>query len=101
MVYLRGQCPPNLDDAVNLDSHHPAEKAHKVMQNISQLIEVADGTIQQLVKVVVFITDVRHCEVMYRTVGGYFKGVRSVSAVLALVRPEWLVEIDATAVIPD
>ena len=23
-VYLRGQCPQNLDDAVNIDSHDPA-----------------------------------------------------------------------------
>ena len=31
-VYLRGQCPQNLDDAVNIDSHDPVEQTHKVMQ---------------------------------------------------------------------
>lgn len=103
-VYLRGQCPQNLDDAKNIDSHDPAEQTHKVMQNIKQLIEEAGGNMTHLVKVVVYITDVRHREAIYRTMGEYLKGVYPVSTglvVQALARPEWLVEIDGTAVIPD
>ena len=103
-VWLRGQCPQNLDDAVNLDSHDPVEQTHKVMQNITQLIQEAGGSIEPLVKVVVYITDVRHREAVYRTMGAYIKGVHPVSTglvVQALARPDWLVEIDATAVIPD
>ncbi|SNS47064.1 RidA family protein [Antarctobacter heliothermus] len=103
-VWMRGQCPQDLDTARNLDSHDPAEQTHKVMQNIRQLIEEAGGTMDHLVKVVVYITDVRHREAVYRTMGEYIKGVHPVSTglvVQALARPEWLVEIDATAVIPD
>ena len=68
------------------------------------LIEEAGGTMEHLVKVVVYITDVRHREAVYRTMGEYIKGVHPVSTglvVQALARPEWLVEIDGTAVIPD
>ena len=103
-VWMRGQCPQNLDDARNIESHDPAEQTHKVMQNIRQLIEEAGGDMSNLVKVVVYITDVRHREAVYRTMGEYIKGVYPVSTglvVQALARPEWLVEIDATAVIPD
>jgi enamine deaminase RidA (YjgF/YER057c/UK114 family) len=103
-VWMRGQCPQNLDDAKNIGSHDPAEQTHKVMQNIKQLIEEAGGEMEHLVKVVVYITDVRHREAVYRTMGEYIKGVHPVSTglvVQALARPEWLVEIDATAVIPD
>ncbi len=102
-VYLRGQCPQNLDDAVNIDSHDPVEQTHKVMKNIQQLIEECGGKMEHLVKVVVYITDVRHREAVYRTMGEYIKGVHPVSTglvVQALARPEWLVEIDPTAVIP-
>ena len=102
-IYLRGQCPQNLDNAVNLDSHNPVEQTHKVMQNIRQLIQEAGGEMEHLVKVVVYITDVRHREAVYRTMGEYIKGVHPVSTglvVQALARPEWMVEIDATAVIP-
>jgi enamine deaminase RidA (YjgF/YER057c/UK114 family) len=104
IVWLRGQCPQNLDDAANIKSHDPVEQTHKVMQNIKQLIQEAGGRIEHLVKVVVYITDVRHREAVYRTMGEYIKGVHPVSTglvVQALARPEWLVEIDATAVIPE
>ena len=103
-VWMRGQCPQNLDDARNIESHDPAEQTHKVMQNIRQLIEEAGGDMSHLVKLVVYITDVRHREAVYRTIGAYIKGVYPVSTglvVQALARPDWLVEIDATAVISD
>ena len=102
-VWMRGQCPQNLDDAKNIDSHDPAEQTHKVMQNIRQLVTEAGGEMAHVVKLVVYITDIRHREAVYRTMGEYIKGVHPVCTVLvvqALSRPEWLEEIDATAVIP-
>lgn len=104
MIFLRGQCPQDLDSAKNLDSHDPVEQTHKVMQNIRQLIEEAGGRMEHLCKVVVYLTDVRHREAVYRTMGEYIKGVHPVSTgivVTCLARPDWLVEIDATAMIPD
>jgi enamine deaminase RidA (YjgF/YER057c/UK114 family) len=104
MIFLRGQCPQDLDTAKNIESHDPVEQTHKVMQNIRQLIEECGGKMEHLVKVVVYLTDVRHREAVYRTMGEYIKGVHPVSTglvVQALARPEWLVEIDGTAVIPD
>ena len=103
-VWIRGQCPQNLDDAKNIDSHDPAEQTHKVMRNISQLVTEAGGEMAHVVKLVVYITDIRHREAVYRTMGEYIKGVHPVCTglvVQALARPEWLVEIDAIAVIPD
>ena len=103
-VWMRGPCPQNLDDAKNIDSHNPAEQTHKVMRNISQLVTEAGGEMEHVVKLVVYITDIRHREAVYRTMGEYIKGVHPVCTglvVQALARPEWLVEIDATAVIPD
>ena len=104
VIFLRGQCPQDLDTAKNIDSHDPVEQTHKVMQNMRQLIEEAGGKMEHLVKIVVYITDIRHREAVYRTMGEYIKGVHPVCTglvVVALARPEWLVEIDATAVIPD
>lgn len=57
-----------------------------------------------LCKLVVYITDVRHRETVYRTMREYIGDVHPVSTgfcVSALARPKWLVEIDATFVIPD
>jgi enamine deaminase RidA (YjgF/YER057c/UK114 family) len=104
MIFLRGQCPQDLDTAADIGSFDPVEQTHKVMQNIRQLIEEAGGRMEHLCKVVVYLTDVRHREAVYRTMGEYIKGVHPVSTgvvVTALARPSWLVEIDATAMIPD
>ena len=103
IIWIRGQCPQNLDDAVNIASDDPAEQTHKVMQNILQLIKEAGGEMKHLVKMVVYITDIKNREAVYQIIGQYTKGVHPVQTGLvvnALARPEWLVEIDATAVIP-
>ena len=101
-VWMRGQCPQNLDDANNIDSHNPAEQAHKVLQNICQLVTEAGGEMAHVVKLVVYITEIRHRKAGYQTMGEYIKGVHPVCTglvVQALAKPEWLEEIDATAVI--
>ena len=103
IIWMRGQCPQNLDDGINIQSMDPEDQTHKVMQNISQLIEEAGGEMKHLVKLVVYITDIKNRELVYRTIGKYTKNIHPVSTGLvvnALARPEWLVEIDATAVIP-
>jgi len=104
VIFLRGQCPQDLDTAKNIGSHDPVEQTHRVMQNIRQLVEESGGKMEHVTKLVVYLTDVRHREAVYRTMGEYIKGVHPVCTglvVVALARPEWLVEIDATAVIPD
>ena len=104
VIFLRGQCPQDLDTAKNIDSHDPVEQTHKVMQNIRQLVEEAGGEMAHVTKLVVYLTDVRHREAVYRTMGEYIRGIHPVSTgvvVTALARPGWLVEIDATFVIPD
>ncbi|MBO1324829.1 RidA family protein [Acetobacter sp. TBRC 12305] len=103
-IFLRGQCPQNLDTARNIDSHDPTEQTHLVMQNIKTLVEECGGKMEHVTKLVVYLTDIRHREAVYRTMGSYIKNVHPVCTgltVVALARPEWLVEIDATAVIPD
>ncbi len=104
MVFLRGQCPQDLDSAISVAPGDPVEQTHKVMQNIVQLMAECGGTMEHVTKLVVYLTDVRHREAVYRTMGEYIRGVHPVCTglvVVALARPEWLVEIDATAVIPD
>jgi enamine deaminase RidA (YjgF/YER057c/UK114 family) len=53
-------CQQHLDDADNIKNHGSIEQTHKVMQNIKQPIEEAGGNIIQMVKVVVYIADIRH-----------------------------------------
>ena len=103
-VFLRGQVAQDLDTAENVGVADAVAQAHRVMSNIRQLIGEAGGEMAHLVKLVVYLTDIRYREPVYRTMGEYISGVHPVCTglvVVALARPEWLVEIDATAVIPE
>lgn len=104
VVFLRGQCPQDLDTAESVGVGDPVAQTHQVMRNIVQLVDECGARMEHVTKLVVYLTDVRHREAVYRTMGEYIRGVHPVCTglvVVALARPEWLVEIDATAVIPD
>ena len=102
VVYLRGQVGQNLDTAESVGAGDVEVQAEQAMANISQLLGEAGGTLADIVKVVVYLTDIRYREPVYRVMGHWLNGVYPVSTgivVSALARPEWLVEIDATAVL--
>ncbi len=104
LVFLRGQVAQNLDNAENVAVGDPVGQTHQVMKNIQQLIEEAGGRMEHLTKLVVYLIDIQHREAVYRTMGEYIKDIHPACTglvVVALARPEWLVEIDATAVIDD
>ena len=104
MIFLRGQVAQDLDTAENVAIGDPVGQTHRIMQNIQLLIEEAGGKMEHLAKLVVYLTDIRHREDVYRTMGEYIKGIHPACTglvVVALARPEWLVEIDATAVIDE
>ena len=104
MVFVRGQIGQNIDTAESVGIGDPAEQAHQAMRNIRLLLEESGARMEHLCRLVIYLTDIRHREAVYRAVGDHIKGVHPVSTglvVSALARPEWLVEVEATAVIPD
>ena len=101
-VFLRGQVGQDLDTAESVGIGDPAAQAEQAMRNIEQLLTEAGARLDEICKVVIYLTDIRYREPVYRVVGRWLRGVHPVSTGLvmsALARPEWLVEIDATAVI--
>ena len=103
-VFLRGQVGQDLDTGESVAIGDAREQADQAMANIKTLLEEAGARLDHIVKVTIYIVDPRYREAVYRVIGRWLKGVHPVSTglvVSALARPEWLVEIDATAVIPD
>ena len=101
-VFLRGQVGQDLDTSESVGIGDPAAQAEQAMTNITQLLEEAGSSLEEVCKIVIYLTDTRYREPVYQVVGRWLKGVHPVSTglvVSALARPEWLVEIDATAVI--
>ncbi len=103
-VYLRGQVGQDLDTAESVGIGDVEAQTEQAMANIAQLLSEAGSDLDEIVKVVIYLVDPRYREPVYRVVGRWLKGVFPVSTgivVVALARPEWLVEIDVTAVIAD
>lgn len=101
-IYLRGQIGQDLDTRESVGIGDVEAQAERAMANIAMLLGEAGGELSDIVKIVVYLTDVRYREPVYRVMGRWLKGVFPVSTglvVTALARPEWVVEIDATAVV--
>jgi enamine deaminase RidA (YjgF/YER057c/UK114 family) len=102
-IYLRGQVAQDLETRENVAVGDAAGQAEKVMENIELLLREAGASLETICKVTVYLTDIRHREAVYRVAGRWLKGVYPVFTglvVVALARPEWLVEIDVIAEMP-
>jgi len=102
-IYLRGQVAQDLDTSASIGIGDPAAQAEQVMRNIDTLLRECGSALDHIVKATVYLTDIRYREPVYRVAGRWLKGVHPVFTglvVVALARPEWLVEIDVIAVKP-
>ncbi|WP_281701082.1 RidA family protein [Acetobacter malorum] len=99
-IYLRGQVPQDLDTRENVAVGDAAAQAEKVAENIRLLLTESGAEMRHICKVTVYLTDIRYRSDVYRVLGQHFRGVFPVFTglvVVALARPEWLVEVDIIA----
>ncbi len=104
MVFVRGQIGQDLDTSRSVAIGDVAGQTEQAMANIEMLLHEAGAKLEHVCKITIYIVDPRYREDVYRVVGKWLKGVYPVSTgivVSALARPEWLVEVDAIAVIPE
>src|SRR4051812_36371455 len=102
-VYVRGQIGQDLDTSESVGIGDVEAQAERAMANIELLLHEASARMEHLVKLTVYVVDPRYREPVYRVIGRRTRGVHPISTglvVSALGRPEWLVEVDAVAVIP-
>lgn len=102
-VFLRGQVGQDLDGRM-VGIGDPAAQTEQAMKNVKVLLEEQGARLEDICKITVFITDRAYREPVYRVIGKWLKGVFPVSTgiiVQGLARPEWVMEIEAWAVIPE
>jgi enamine deaminase RidA (YjgF/YER057c/UK114 family) len=103
-VYLRGQVGQDLETGESVGIGDPAAQTEQAMKNVKQLLEEAGAKLGHICKITIYITGREYREPVYREVGKWLKGVYPVSTGLiidGLARPEWVMEIDVIAVIPE
>jgi enamine deaminase RidA (YjgF/YER057c/UK114 family) len=101
LVFLQGQV--GVDLAGNLiGPGDPGAQADQACRNIKQFIEEAGGTLDDVCKLTVYVTDVSYRPAVYAAINQWFEGVHHCSTgivVQGLADSAFLVEIDAMGVI--
>ena len=104
MVFVRGQVGQYVDGFESIENATPYAQAEQAMKNVKQLLEEAGSELGHICRIQVYLTDRAYRDDVYQAIGKALKGVFPVSTGLiidGLARPEWVMEIEATAVIPD
>jgi enamine deaminase RidA (YjgF/YER057c/UK114 family) len=103
IVFLRGQTGRDLETNESVGGGDAGAQAERAMANVELLLKEAGARLEDICKVMVYLTDDRHRDAVYEVLGRRLAGVYPCSAgvvVSGLARPEWVVSIDVTAVIP-
>lgn len=102
-VYLRGLTGLDLDDNI-VGAGDPAVQTENAMRCAKVLLEEAGSRLDHIVKLTIYTTDRAHREPVYRVLGEWLRGVYPCATGLVvdgLAHPEFLMEVDIVAVIPD
>jgi len=92
-----------LDTAGDLvGANNAYEQTRYVIAKIAKALNAAGGSLQDVVRTRIFVTDISRWEEIGRAHGEYFKDIKPASTMVevkSLISPEMLVEIEATAVL--
>lgn len=100
-LYISGQIA--LDASGNLVGKGDIRaQTVQVFENIKTLVEAGGGTVDDIVKLGIFVTDIRFRDEISEVRGHYLKDpfpATTMVEISKLVSPDWLVEIEAVAVV--
>ena len=99
-VFVAGMVARDGDKVLGGDSMY--EQAKAIFAKIKNLIEAAGGRMDDIVKVLIFVTDIKRREEVWKARREVFTGdfpVSTLVEVRALAAPELLVEVEAIAIL--
>ncbi len=101
LVFVSGQVA--VDAAGNVAGiGDPVAQTRQVMENLKSVLATAGATLADVVKITIFLTDMAYLPQILEVRKSYFAPPYPASTavqVVALANKDWLVEIEATAVI--
>jgi reactive intermediate/imine deaminase len=104
LVVISGQVPAGPDGQV-VGAGDPAAQVRQVFSNLATALAAAGATLAQVVKITVFLTDLADLGVFRQVRDGFLAGgpppASTLVQVAGLVHPDFRVEIEALAVLPD
>jgi 2-iminobutanoate/2-iminopropanoate deaminase len=104
IVWISGQVSQDKDGKM-VHKGDFAGQARQALTNLKAMVEAAGGTIDDIIKVNTYLTDLRYREELARVRSEFFRDGKlpasTLVGVTALADPDMLVEIEAIAVLPE
>ncbi len=103
VVTVAGTAPLGLDGAT-VGRGDPAAQARRCLQIIAAALEEAGASLRHVVRTRILLTRIDDWEVVAGVHGEFFRDVRPVNTIMQVSRfidPDWLIEIEADAVIDE
>ena len=81
----------------------PAAQTRAILETIEKAWAAAGASLKDVIRTRIYLVDITHWEAVGRVHGEFFSDIRPANSTLQVscfVNPDWLVEIEADAVIP-
>ena len=102
LIFVSGvQCPKNEKQQVITDN--VAEQTHLVFKDIEKRLNLAGATLDNVIKAVIYLTDMKDFDIISPIRGDYFKNAMPVSTMIEvnrMTRDGAKIEIEVTALLP-
>lgn len=99
MIFISGMMPWDLEREV-VGPGDIQKQTKKALHNLESVLQAADATLQDIVKITFYLVDIRHKKDVWKVRKEMFGGHRPASTLVAvkdLVDPQALLEVEAIA----
>lgn len=103
LIEVSGTAPLNVENEI-VGMNDAYEQTKFILQKISKALIEAGGKLEDVIRTRIYVTDISKWEEIGKAHGEIFKEIKpatSMVEVKALISPEFLVEIEATAIITE
>lgn len=99
-----GGTAPQDSEGKTVSPGDPAGQTRRCMEIIEESLEKAGAGLHNVIRTRALLTRIEDADIVGRTLGEYFRDIRPVGTIMqvsSFINPEWLLEIEADAVIED
>jgi len=103
MVFISGMTARKADGSI-AGLGDVSEQTRQVCENVKAAVEEAGGTLDDIVRVDVYVRNMEHFEAIHKVRREYFTGIAPASTMVEVCKftsPDYLIEMNAIAVLPN
>lgn len=101
LIEVSGTAPVNVENEI-VGRNNSYEQTKFILQKISKALIEAGGKLEDVIRTRIYVTDISKWEEIGKAHGEVFKDIKPATSMIevkSLINPEFLVEIEATAIV--